>query len=167
MQETIRLQGWIGSHANVKATKPDSRFCRAHPVDVAILKDRFGKTSPRYAQHGAGDAFSCCHVVREKHLQHRIKRSHQSVRRPIPSGLCANSMKRLNALCDYHHRSLTSDRRILNERERSHASDYLRFFVNHVMWVPLRNLSVFSFGQGNIFLSLANGYVSHVVLEAR
>src|SRR5208283_1073254 len=96
MQETIRLQGRIGSHANVKATKPDSRFCRAHPIDVAILKDRFGKTSLRYIQHGATYAFSRCHVVREKHLPQRIEGSHQSVSRPIPSGLCANSTKRPN-----------------------------------------------------------------------
>src|SRR5271169_5910555 len=96
MQETIRLQGRIGSHANVKATKPDSRFFSTHPVDVAILKDRFRKTSLRHVQHGATYAFGRCHVVREKHLPQRIEGSHQSVSRAIPSGLCANSMKRLN-----------------------------------------------------------------------
>ena len=45
----------------------------AHTVDVAILKDRFGKTLLRYAQHGATYAFSRCHVVREKHLPQRIE----------------------------------------------------------------------------------------------
>jgi hypothetical protein len=67
-----------------------------HPVDVAILKAGFGKTSLRYAQHGATYAFSRCHVAGEKHLPQRIERSRQSISRAIPSGLCANSMKRLN-----------------------------------------------------------------------
>ena len=142
------------------------RILRAHPIDVAILKDRFGEAPLGHVQHGATDAFSRCHVVREEHLPQRIKGSHQGVSRPIPSGLCANSMKRLNALCDYHHRSLTSDRRILNERERSHASDYLRFFVNHGMGMPLGNLGVFGFRQRHVFLSFPNRYVAHVILEA-
>jgi hypothetical protein len=67
-----------------------------HPVDVTILKDRFGETSLRYAQHGATYVLSRCHVVREKHLPQRIEGSHQSVSRPIPCRLRANALKELN-----------------------------------------------------------------------
>ena len=63
------------------------RILRAHPVDVAILKDRFVEASRGDIQHGATYAFSRCHVVREEHLPQRIKGSHQGVSRPIPSGL--------------------------------------------------------------------------------
>src|ERR1035438_7087524 len=65
-------------------------------VEVAILKDRFGKASLRYAQHGATYAFGRRHVVREKHLPQRIEGSHQSVSHSVPSGLGANAVKRLN-----------------------------------------------------------------------
>src|ERR1700689_1306660 len=67
-----------------------------HRVDVAILKNGVGETALRYAQHGATYAFSRCDVVREKHLQERIERFHQSVSSLIPSGLCANAVKRLD-----------------------------------------------------------------------
>jgi hypothetical protein len=48
----------------------------------------------------------------------------------------------------------------------SPRSDYLRFFVNHGMGMPLGNLGVFGFRQRHVFLSFPNGYVAHVVLEA-
>jgi hypothetical protein len=46
-----------------------------HPVDVAILKDRFGEASLGDIQHGATYAFSRCHVVREKRLPQWIEGS--------------------------------------------------------------------------------------------
>jgi hypothetical protein len=42
-----------------------SRLVRTHPVDVAILKDRFRKTSLGHIQHGATYAVGRRHVVRK------------------------------------------------------------------------------------------------------